>query len=203
MSKKKKNSYAAKATRKNLLGLGSMPEPAASKSKPKIGRMLLSGVGGGLTGIVAGRGSLLIGLIVTGTGYYFGSPSTTMFGVGLMTSGGYQTVTGAVHGVEKDAVEGIKERFKNFTSGIKHQLFLDKLLPAKKEETTNGVPEVQYIDHANGQDVSGLDFTEADRIEQQIAESAQKFSAKQGEQVSGTGNTDHIEGVSDIEDKLY
>jgi hypothetical protein len=199
MSTKKKNFYEEKHKKKTLLGLTS----ALSNKKVspyKLSHLILGGLGGGLTGIVTGRASLLIGLAVTGAGTYLKSPTAAMFGVGLMASGGYQTISG-MNGLEKAGMEGIKERFGNFTAGIKHQLFLDKLLGKKKkmlpnDDGTNGVGQVQYIRHPGEEDLSsGLDFTEANRIERQINESAKRFEARH--------RMDGTDGVDGIEDRLF
>lgn len=210
MSKQKKNIYAQKAKQKSLLGLGSVAAPATTKGDLKntmayTGRdILIGGLGGALAGAVAGRTSLIIGAVVSGAGHFFGSPGTAMFGVGMMASGGYQTISG-LSGVEKDGMEGVKERFKNFQSNLKRQLFLDKILPKKKaasEEATNGMGSVEYFQHQNGE-VSGLDYTEANRIEEQIRDSARAFEARQSVgEISGTDGVDGTDGIEGIEDRI-
>lgn len=219
MSKNKKNIYEQKAKQKSLLGLGSTASAAETKGNIKntmafTGRdILIGGLGGSLAGALAGRSSLLIGAVVTGAGHFFGSPGAAMFGVGMMASGGYQTVAG-LNGVEKDGLEGVKERFKNFQSNLKRQLFLDKIKPKKKEavtdEGTNGMGSVQYFDHS--EKVDGLDYTEANRLEEQIKDSARQFEARNSvgevdgtdgvEGVDGMEGTDGIDGIEGIEDRI-
>lgn len=206
MSKQKKNIYEQKAKQKNLTGLGSTTSQVETKGDIKntmafTGRdILIGGLGGSLAGAVAGRASLLIGAVITGTGHYFGSPGTAMFGVGMMASGGYQTISG-LSGTEKDGFEGVKERFTNFQNNLKRQLFLDKLMPKKKaaaeteQEATNGVGNVKYFEPSSDE-VSGLDYSEANRIQEQINESARQFEAQQ------MNGTDGVEGVEGIEDRL-
>ena len=197
MTKKKKNPYEEKARQKSLFGLGNVTTAESKKEKASVTHMIAGGIGGGLTGIVTGRASLLLGLAITGGGYFIGSPTTAMFGVGLMATGGYQTVAGAFNGTGTNGVDGIKERFENFKSSLKHQLFLDKLKPKKqkeKDETTQGVEQVQFFRHPqieNGR----LDFSEADRIERQINESGRQFESR-----SGVGE---IHGMEGMEDKLF
>jgi hypothetical protein len=210
MSKQKKNIYAQKAKQKKLMGLGSATAQEQTKGDFKntmayTGRdILIGGLGGSLAGAVAGRASLLIGAVITGTGHYFGSPATAMFGVGMMASGGYQTISG-LSGTEKDGIEGVKERFTNFQSNLKRQLFLDKILSKKKaatsdteKETTNGVGSVKYF-QSSSEEVSGLDYSEANRIQEQIDESARQFEAQH---MNGTDGVEGVEGVDGIEDRL-
>ncbi len=205
MSKNKKNIYAQKAKKKTLMGLGSTGAGVETKGDIKntmafTGRdILIGGLGGSLAGAVAGRSSLLIGAVVTGAGHYFGSPATAMFGVGMMASGGYQTISG-MSGVEKDGFEGVKERFSNFQNNLKRQLFLDKIIKKKdgaETESTNGVGNVKYF-QSSSDDVNGLDYSEADRIQEQINESARQFES----QVNGTDGFDGTDGVDGIEDRL-
>jgi len=205
MSKHKKNIYEQKAKQKSLTGLGSTAAHVETKGDIKntmafTGRdILIGGLGGSLAGALAGRTSLVIGAVVTGAGHYFGSPGTAMFGVGMMASGGYQTISG-LSGVEKEGFEGVKERFQNFQSNLKRQLFLDKIVrkkPATDQESTNGMGNVQYFKHPS-EEVSGLDYTEANRIQEQINESARQFEASVSgtdDEVSGTDDVDGVEGV--------
>ena len=227
MSNKSKNKYVQQARQKTLTGT---KDSAASETKHDFkktaaytGRdILFGGIAGSLAGAVVGRSALLVGVAITGAGHYFGSPSAAMFGVGMMASGGYQTVSAAMNGTEKEGIEGIKERFGNFKENLKRQLFLDKIMTKKKakektedEEGTNGMGNVQYFKHPGSEEVNGkeLDFTEANRIEQQIEESGKKFAQMNGMDgdFSGTdGTEDDVSGTEDdvnglegeIEDKI-
>lgn len=206
---KSKNKYEQKAKQKALMGTH---DSAAVETKHDFkktaaytGRdILFGGIAGSLAGAVVGRSSLLVGIAVTGVGHYFGSPSAAMFGVGMMASGGYQTVNAAMNGTEKEGLEGIKERFGNFKENLKRQLFLDKLPSKKKakektdeEEGTNGLGDVQYFKHPSSDDVNGLDFTEANRIEQQIEESGRKFAQMNGMDGDFSGTEDDMSGTED------
>src|SRR5207245_1504232 len=102
----------------------------------------------------------------------------------------------------------------SFKDSLKHQLFLDKIIPSKKpaiekpetetEETTNGVGEVQYFKHPGSEesDLSGkeLDLSEANKIISQINASAEAFAEKkkESENVSGT-ETEYMSGNEDAE----
>lgn len=191
MSNTKKNHYVQKARQKSLAGTGSShaveTKGDLKKSAAYIGRDILFGVGGSIAGAVVGRSSLLVGIAVTGAGHYLGSPSAAMFGVGMMASGGYQTVNASMNGVEKEGMEGIKERFVNFKENLKRQLFLDKIMSKKgkekseDEESTNGVGDVQYFKHPSSEEVNGgLNYTAINRIEQQIEESGKQFAEMNG-----------------------
>lgn len=206
MSHKKKNRYESKAKQKSLTGTSSSHDASAkgdfTKTAAHTGRDILFGaIGGSLAGAVIGRSSLLVGIAVTGAGHYFGSPSAAMFGVGMMASGGYQTVSGAMNGTEKEGIEGIKERFGNFKENLKRQLFLDKIVPKKKEnekneddESTNGMGRVQYFKHPSAKE---LDFSEANRIEQQIEESGKQFARMNGMSGDFSGTEDDVNGTED------
>ncbi len=204
MSNKNKNPYLKKAKKDSLMGTSSAQEVETKgdfkKTAAYTGRDILFGaIGGSLAGAVVGRSSLLVGIAVTGAGHYFGSPSAAMFGVGMMASGGYQTVNAAMNGTEKEGIEGIKERFGNFKENLKRQLFLDKIVPKKKEKTdddesTNGMGRVQYFKHPSGKE---LDFSEANRIEQQIEESGKKFAQMNGMSDDFSGTEDDVNGTED------
>lgn len=191
---KKKNSYEKKAQKKHLLD-GVAAEHAKGdikKSALETGRDILVGaIGGGLAGAVLGRSSFLVGIAVTGVGHYMGSNGAAAFGVGMMASGGYQAVAGAMNGTEKEGFEGVKDRMAAFKEEFKRKLFLDKIIKSKKkeddksEEGTNGMGEVQYFTYPNGKELEGAadHLNVLDRIEKQVEESAKKFEAKQS--VSG------------------
>lgn len=207
-----KNHYVQKARQKSLSGTNSSSHVETKSDLKKTlaytGRDILFGaIGGSLAGAVVGRSSLLVGIAVTGAGHYFGSPSAAMFGVGMMASGGYQSVNAAMNGVEKDGIEGIKERFGNFKENIKRQLFLDKIMASKKtsekseeEESTNGVGEVQYFKHPGN---SELDFSEADRLEKQIEQSGKQYAQMKGLDYSSDTEHDDVRGLEgEAEDRL-
>lgn len=219
MNNASKNKYVQKARQKTLTGTGSSTTSVETKhnltkTTAYTGRDILFGaIGGSLAGAVLGRSSLLVGIAVTGVGHYFGSPSAAMFGVGMMASGGFQTVSSAMNGTEKEGVEGIKERFGNFKDNLKRQLFLDKIIPNKKskekstDETTNGMGEVQYFKHPGSEEVNGnkeLDFSEANRLEQQIEHSGKQFAEKQGMQANFSGSEhDDVNGLQgDVSDRI-
>jgi hypothetical protein len=145
-----------------------------------------------------------------------GSRTTAMFGVGLMASGGMQTLDNSVNGTEKKGVEKVKERLTDFTHNLKRQLYLDKLMPSKKktektddDQATNGVGNVQYFNHPNAQEgeLNGneeLDFSEANKLELQLEESAKQFEEQQRMSSHYTSApTNEINGFeNDVTDRL-
>lgn len=217
MSNTSKNKYVQKARQKALAGTKETAELEAKhdfkKTAAYTGRdILFGGMAGSLAGAVVGRSSLLLGIAITGAGHYFGSPSTAMFGVGMMASGGYQTVSAAMNGTEKEGIEAIKERFSNFKDNFKRQLFLDKILSKKKkkdkteeeEEGTNGIGAVQYFKHP-GEELPSkeLDFTEANRLEQQIEQSGKQFAQMNGMSDDFSETGDDVNGLEgEVEDRI-
>lgn len=185
----KKNRYLKKAQQKEVLS-GVTSEHAKrdiKKTAIDTGRdVLLGAIGGGLAGAVIGRSSFLVGIAVTGVGHYMGSDGAASFGIGMMASGGYQAVAGAMNGPEKEGFEGVKERMAAFKEEFKKKLFLDKIIKPKatedKTETTNGMGEVQYFTYPNGKELEGP-IEDLNRIERQIIESGKAFEQKQS--VSG------------------
>lgn len=208
----KKNSYEKKAQKKQLLE-GVAAEHAKGdlkKTALETGRDILIGaVGGGLAGAVLGRSSFLVGIAVTGVGHYMGSNGAAAFGVGMMASGGYQAVAGAMNGTEKEGFEGVKDRMAAFKEEFKRKLFLDKIIKSKKKEDeksdegTNGMGEVQYFTYPNGKELEGaVDHLDTlNRIEKQVAESAQQFEAKQS--VSGGMNGQEEIGMMDVSEQNF
>ncbi len=166
--------------------------------------LVVGAVGGGLAGAAIGKPSLIIGLGTSLIGHYMGSPLATNFGLGMMASGGYQIGSGAVSGTATpEGLEGAKERVKDFGANLKQRFYLDKILPPKaaaaKEESTNGMGNVQYFNYPSqtteGVD-KGIDMSALDNLEKEIAKSGEQFQQKQ---VSGT--YDDMSGLDD--EKLY
>lgn len=209
----KKNSYEKKAQKKQLLegvaqdnAKGSLKHTALETGRD----ILLGAVGGGLAGAVLGRSSFLVGIAITGVGHYMGSNGAASFGVGMMASGGYQAVAGAMNGTEKEGFEGVKERMSAFKDEFKRKLFLDKIIKSKKkeeekssEEGTNGMGDVQYFTYPNSKELEGAadHFETLDRIEKQVAASAKAFEAKQS--FSGTMNGEEKLEMVDVQEQNF
>lgn len=208
---KKKNSYQMKAQKKQLLeGVAQQNVKGdASKSAIKTGQDILAGIAGAFAGASMGRTSLLVGMAVTGAGHFLGSGAAASFGVGMMASGGYQAVAGAMSGTEKEGFEGVKERMAAFKEEFKRKLFLDKIIRSKKKEEksevqgTNGIGEVQYFTYPNGKELEGPadHLNTLDRIEKQVAESAIAFEARQP--VSGEMNGEEEMGMLEVTEQNF
>ncbi len=223
-----KNKYAKKAHQDELRGLGNTTTNASTGSTAKAGidykktmantgrDIIIGGIGGGLAGTIIGRFSFLTGIVVAGVGHALNSPATAGFGIGLMASGGFQGIK-SVNGVDgAEGVEGIKERLSHYKETIKKQFFLDKLSKSTNakianntnednDEDKNGVGNVQYFKHPNQEEsemngANELDFSEANKLEQQIEASAKAYAQKQGMSgdFSGTENYE----VSGLEDEM-
>lgn len=184
------NSYEKKARKKHLLGF--IPDTGNPKQAViDTGKDLLIGaIGGGLAGAILGRSSLLVGIAVTGISNYLKLRAGTSFGIGMMASGGYQTMS-SVNGPSQNGFEGVKERMQAFKEDLKQKLFLDKILKTKKaDESTDGIGDVQYFTYP-GNELNGN--AALDHIERQIASSAEAFDAQQ---VSGA----YYDDIGDIDD---
>jgi hypothetical protein len=195
------NSYEKKARKKHLLGF--IPDTGNAKQAAiDTGKDLLIGaIGGGLAGAVLGRSSLLVGIAVTGISNYLKLKAGTSFGIGMMASGGYQTIT-SVNGTSQNGFEGVKERMQAFKEDMKQKLFLDKILKTKKaDEGTNGIGDVQYFTYP-GNELNGN--VALDHIEQQIAASAEAYDAQQvsGAYYDEVGEIDDSNLVGEVDDNL-
>ncbi len=180
MSNKKRQ--RKKAGGKPLQGMSPQTQDNLKKSAVHVGKEILFGtVMGAAAGAIAGRSSLVVGAIITGIGHYHGSTGVSMFGAGMMASGGYQTGQTLLSGseAEQEPIEGIKERLSTFKEGFLKRLWLDKLkkAKAKKEKDMSGTEEVQYFTYPDKKETVGeLDMSGLDAIEEELGESAAQFS---------------------------
>ena len=135
---------------------------------------------GGAAGAAIGKPSLLVGAAITGFGHYKKMPLATLVGIGMMASNGFQNLgSSTVKGVEKDVVDGIKDRLMAYKESFQEKLYLDKIM--KKKEPINGMGKVQYFTYPNDENMNGnnaIDMSELDRIEQHLTQSANDFANK-------------------------
>ena len=182
MAKQKQNKQ--QAHRASFLdGFGQELHPEGSLKDTAIStvRDLVVGVVvGGAVGAAIGKPSLIIGAVVTGVGHYKKIPLATLMGIGMMAANGFQSNGTTVKGVDKDVVDGIKDRLEAYKESFQEKLFLDKIL--KKKEPVNGMGKVQYFSYPNAENFSGnnnaLDMSELDRIQEHIHQSAQDFAER-------------------------
>jgi hypothetical protein len=208
---KKKNHYERQAQKKSLLG--SITKDLDTKGDVKnsaietLKDLVVGVIGGGVVGAALGRASLAVGAVVTGIGHYAKSRLASIFGVGMMASGGFQKQE-AVSGTESTGVlDGVKERVQGFKESLSQKLFLDKILKSKKQDAgaTNGMGEVQYFVYPPSKELEGatdneLDMTALERIERQVAESGEEFTRNQ--QMKGILPADEM-GSLDSEERIY
>lgn len=175
MATKRKNKYKKEAKKKSILQSLNSPDESKGNIKATLaatGVTLLVGVvGGGFVGSAVGKPALLIGAGISGVGHYTGTPLATMFGLGMMASGGFLSGSKTVSGLE--GLDGAKERMKMFTGELKQKLYLDKLKLKKKEPAAEkkAVGEVQYFSYP---ELAAYYNNNAylDRIESQIEQPA-------------------------------
>lgn len=193
-----KNSYAQEARKKSLLG--NITKELETKGDIKntaietLKDVVVGAVAGGAAGSAFGRFSLIVGAAVTGLGHYYKNRLATVFGLGMMSSTGYQAGQLAMKGTPKEGLEGViegaKERVMSFKDALQEKLFLDKVLKPKekKSESTNGVGDVQYFTYPEDKELEGasekeLDLTALERLERQVVESGAEFVERK--QMSG------------------
>jgi hypothetical protein len=104
-----------------------------------------------------------------------------------------------MNGKGTSGLNGIKERLLTLKDDMKRRIFLDKVLKAKKpaDESTNGVGDVQYFVHPDGESVGALDMSALDTIQKQIQDSGEKYS-----QVNGLNGEEEM-GLVETSEKLY
>jgi hypothetical protein len=216
----KPNKYEQEAKKKHFLS--GITEDLETKGDLKntavetVKDVVVGVVAGGLLGAALGRISLALGAAVTGISHYTKSRLGTIFGVGLMASSSFlkpdQTVAGKEDG---DFLDGAKDRLSAFKDSVSHRLFLDKVLDTKAiektgDEKTEG--DVQYFVYPESaknelKGTTDMDMTDMERIEKQIAESANQYSKKIEERkqgISGELPESNVQfGDLDPEDKNY
>lgn len=181
----------------------------------ETGKDLLIGVvGGGLAGAMIGKSSLLVGLLVTGTGHFTNNRVVQLIGVGMMASNGFQPGSSGTNGL--DGLDGVKDRLMAYKDSFSQKFYLDKFLKKKAlamPVTTAGMGDVQYFTYP---DALNGDLAALSEIENQLAESALAFQGTAGELpvMYGdlpelTGDPDDTTGelpdapIGDMEDRLY
>jgi hypothetical protein len=213
---KHENSYKSQAKKKHILSgittdletKGDLKNTTVETAKDVV----VGVVGGGLLGAVMGRWSLAIGAAVTGIGHYTKSRLATIFGVGMMASGSFLKPDETIAGKEEgDMLDGAKDRMLAFKDALSHRLFLDKFI--KKSDSAEGekesVGEVQYFTypdnqerHLEGANDNQLDLTALERIERQVADSANNFSKQNQQHMSGELPQGEF-GELDPEERIY
>lgn len=186
---KTKNQYERQAIKNGILG--SITRDLDTKGDAKNSAIetakdvVVGVVGGGLAGAALGKFSLLAGAVITGIGHYTKSRLASIFGVGMMATGGLVQSEAGMKGMEdKDMLEGAKERVLAFKDSFPKRIFLDKLLSSKKagQNENEAMGEVQYFVYPGREQDGGmsgsLDLTALEHIENQIAESGADYASR-------------------------
>ncbi|MFZ5553559.1 MAG: hypothetical protein ACOZCO_10610 [Bacteroidota bacterium] len=204
--KAQKESYLAGRDTANLT-----TKQRIGKAAANTGLMLLAGLGGGFVGAGTGRWSLLTGLLVAGTGQFTGTPAVTAFGLGMATSNVFSPSVESVNGTEgngKTKMEAAKERIKNYASGIKQKLFLDKILTSKKKDTatketttttsesTSGMGEVKVFRYPQA---DKKDLSQMEKFEKELQKAAENYVQEQSAETPATPMT----GMDETEQRIY
>ncbi len=138
----------------------------------------ISVLGGGLLGAAIGKPSFLIGLALTGVGYYKGVSWLAPLGLGMMsTSHLIPDKSSGVSGFDlKTETTNAKNRMLSFKDSLLQKTYIDKLLPSKKasnarqlnEESTEGFGSLE------------ANINALDEVEKQLNASANTFYKRKG-----------------------
>jgi len=174
MSKKKKHH------RKHKRALGGMAVPAGFNAKIKesailtVKDILIGVIGGGVTGLILGKSSLLIGAGVTGYGHFENKPFYKTFGMGMMMGGSTSVAMSGFGAISADEVQA---RIVSFKDDFLSKLYLDKIFK-KSEPAKKTVSETPI----NGLDEGELDFSELSKMEQKVLQSGNDYQKKKEEE---------------------
>jgi len=181
MKKARKNKFQKKQERRNLKEIMKEPGKQMGKAgKDMLVDVVIGVVAGGATGAMIGKPSLITGLLVNFAGHFVEIPLISTFGMGMMAANGFQSEP-AISGNE-GMVERAKQRLIVYKNNFLQKTYIDKLKKGKTEVATDQpVGEVKYFvyPHANGADMSAMDMTDLDRIENQIMQSAAQFNSQE------------------------
>lgn len=200
--KKGKNKYEKKKDRKSFKERMKDPGTHAKEAGKGLVRDLVVGVvAGGATGAIVGRPSLVIGLVVNAAGHFMEMPGISSFGMGMMAANGFQGESVTVSGTESSAMERAKQRLLNYKNNFTQKIYLDKIAKKKEEKSDTAedktVGEVKYFvyPHSQNADMSEMDMTALDQIENQIVQQAESFQKKEPLSTSErevSGNDDNL-----------
>jgi len=137
---------------------------------------------------------------------YCGDSPFVALGLGIMLggAGAASNTTYRTDGKAKSFSERAKDALGEMKSDFMHRLYLDNFTSKKEEEkentqTVNGVGEVEYF-LAGSALTQEQDFSELDKIEEQLREEAQRYEAARNTQPSAhaaTAKAYPVEGIYD------
>lgn len=170
MAKKRKR-YKPKS--KGLLGAISLT-PDKPLSNKELGLLVAAITGGTIVGISIPKPLYAIGVPVAILGVMKKNMYLTSAGIAMTLTGGVKTNTEAGIG-DIEGLEGIKERllayFKNFGEGLPLPKQTQESSASNENMGDLGEEEVQYFTNPYNNQLASpepLDFSQLDRIEQQI-----------------------------------
>jgi hypothetical protein len=179
-TKKKGNDGLEGTTTNHALHLRS------KESAIETGKDILIGViGGGITGMLLGKSSLLIGAGVTGYGHFENKPFMRTFGMGMMMGGGMDAAKQAMSGL---TAEDIQAKVVSFKDGFLSKLYLDKVF--KKTESANQKT-------VNGLGEGDIDLSTLTKFEQQILQHGTDLQKKKDAENEVNGNEDNLNNTDD------
>lgn len=138
----------------------------------------ISVLGGGLLGAAIGKPSFLIGLVLTGVGYYKGVSWLAPLGLGMMsTSHLIPDKSSGVSGFDlKTETTNAKNRMLSFKDSILQKTYIDKLIPSKKANNARQISE----ESTEGFGSLEANINALDEVEKQLNASANTFYKRRG-----------------------
>ena len=178
MSYKKKHKRKQKQTLNGAITHKEMHEQF-KKAAIETGKDILIGaIGGGITGYIIGKPSLLIGAGVTGYGHFANKPTIRTFGMGMMLGGGAE----AVNSLKGLTADDIKDRMLKFKDNFFSKLYLDKVFKKEEKPAQQKLPANENGTNGFGE----VDLSELDKFEQQVLQKGADFHKQQQEANKGT-----------------
>ncbi len=182
--KSKRGRKSGNGRKKGLLGLPTQATENLKTTGIETLKLLGATTVGGVAGAAIGKPSLLISLPVIGYGVYKRQHFLTCLGLGMFLSNGFQGAPSSSSGTTptapakpvagfagvdtKKLVGDAKGRVNNFIKSFSEKLYLP---PKKTTGSVNGLSGNEPVTYfLNPYRDSGLDLSELDRIQMQIAE---------------------------------
>lgn len=161
-------------------------------------------LGGGLVSAIIGKPSFILGLVVTGAGYYKDVPYLAPLGIGMMATShlssneNTSTNTGVSGFSIKEETANAKNRLVSFKDSLLSKTYIDKVIKPKAKSSTsaNRSTETTTEETTNGFGSVQDNLNVLDNIEQQLVASAMAIQSQRKEQTT-QGVGDEIFGVDE------
>ena len=161
-------------------------------------------IGGGLVTAIIGKPSFLLGLGLTGLGYYKDISWLAPLGIGMMASSNLvsnESNTGVSGFNLKQETENAKSRLKSFGSSLLSKTYIDKVIKPKatSKSSANRTIETPVMEETT----EGFGSVEANlnvlnQIEKQLVSSAMEIQNQRKEQ-STQGFNDEVNGIDEMD----